>query len=148
MFDFGGRYTELLVLVVVAIIVIGPKDLPVVLRKFGQFMNKMRSMAREFQGHVDVAMKDAGMDGIKKDLQDLSSGISGAISTPQIANTSTFVEPSTSAAPTMPQLAPVSSPSSLPSSSSDFATYFGTARAAGETWVAGTRVGPEAPPAP
>jgi Tat protein translocase TatB subunit len=136
MFDFGGRYTEILVLVVVAIIVIGPKDLPVVLRKVGQFMNKMRSMAREFQGHVDVAMKDAGMDSIKQDLQGLSSGISGAISAPQ--NT-TPVAPGI--APVMQQLPEISAPST---SQSDFSTYFGTNPAKGETWVAGRRVESEA----
>ncbi len=140
MFDFGGRYTEILVLVVVAIIVIGPKDLPVVLRKIGQFMNKMRSMAREFQGHVDVAMKDAGMDSIKKDLQGMSSGISGAISGPQNTSVTTPVE--TPVTPMMPQL------SSVSSVASDFTTYFGTSPQVGETWVAGKRVGPEASPQP
>ena len=136
MFDFGGRYTEILVLVVVAIIVIGPKDLPIVLRKFGQFMNKMRGMAREFQGHVDVAMKDAGLENIKKDLQGMSSGISGAISGPQ--NTTPV---SASIAPSMPQLPEPPSPSL-----NDFNTYFGTNPAKGETWVAGRRVDAEAQP--
>lgn len=139
MFDFGGRYTEILVLVVVAIIVIGPKDLPIVLRKFGQFMNKMRSMAREFQGHVDVAMKDAGMESIKKDLQGMSSGISGALAAPQSISATTAVEPA--AAPMMPQLSSVSP-------SSDFTTYFGTSPQPGETWVAGRRVGSGASSAP
>jgi len=137
MFDFGGRYTEILVLVVVAIIVIGPKDLPVVLRKVGQFMNKMRSMAREFQGHVDVAMKDAGMDSIKKDLQGMSSGISGAI-----AATPATTPVESSPVPLMPQLAPVSS---VPS---DFSTFFGTTPQDGETWVAGRRVDAGAKPQP
>ena len=140
MFDFGGRYTEILVLVVVAIIVIGPKDLPIVLRKFGQFMNKIRGMAREFQGHVDVAMKDAGMADIKKDLQGMSSGISGALSAPQ-----TSVPVSSNIAPAMPQLP--DTPASYPSQS-DFSTYFGTNPVEGETWVAGSRVAPGTPPAP
>jgi sec-independent protein translocase protein TatB len=138
MFDFGGRYTEILVLVVVAIIVIGPKDLPVVLRKIGQFMNKMRSMAREFQGHVDVAMKDAGMESIKKDLQGLNSGISGAISGPPATSNTTPVD--ASATPMMQQLPSVSS------LSHDFSTYFGTNPQVGETWVAGRRVDSEAAP--
>ena len=55
-------------------IVIGPKDLPKVLRSFGRMMTKMRGMAREFQGHVDSAMKDAGLDDVKKDLQALKVG--------------------------------------------------------------------------
>ena len=76
MFDFGLSFSHIIVIVLLAVIVIGPKDLPVVLRRLGQFMNKMRGMARDFQGQVDVAMKDAGMDGIQKDLQSLKSGMS------------------------------------------------------------------------
>lgn len=71
MFDFGVGYSELFVLGLIAVIVIGPKDLPKVLRTFGQMMRKMRGMAREFQGHVDVAMKDAGVADLKKDMQSL-----------------------------------------------------------------------------
>jgi sec-independent protein translocase protein TatB len=140
MFDFGGRYTEILVLVVVAIIVIGPKDLPIVLRKFGQFMNKVRGMAREFQGHVDVAMKDAGMADIKKDLAGMSSGISGALAAPQ-----TTTPVSSNIAPTMPQLS--ETPSSF-AAQSDFSTYFGSSSNEGETWVAGRRVTAGATPTP
>lgn len=144
MFDFGGRYTEILILVVVAIIVIGPKDLPIVLRKIGQFMNKMRGMAREFQGHVDVAMKDAGMADIKKDLQGLGTGISGAIAAPQ--NTTPV---SASIAPSMPQL-PEAQPFATATflSTSDFSAYFGTSPVAGETWVQGRRIGPGVQPSP
>ena len=74
MFDFGVGYSELFVLALIAVIVIGPKDLPKVLRSFGRMMTKMRGMAREFQGQVDSAMKDAGLDDVKKDLQALKVG--------------------------------------------------------------------------
>jgi len=74
MFDFGIGYTELLVIAVVAIIVIGPKDLPKVLRAFGRMMAKVRGMAREFQGHLDAAMRETGFDEVKKDLQSIKSG--------------------------------------------------------------------------
>jgi sec-independent protein translocase protein TatB len=73
MFDFGVGYSELFVLALIAVLVIGPKDLPKVLRTFGQFMAKARGMAREFQGHVDAAMKDSGLDEIKKEAQGLKS---------------------------------------------------------------------------
>jgi len=76
MFDFGIGYTELVVIALVAIIVIGPKDLPRVLRGLGRTMNKMRGMAREFQGHMDAAMKEAGLDEVKRDLQSLKNPIS------------------------------------------------------------------------
>ena len=76
MFDFGIGYTELVVIALVAIIVIGPKDLPRVLRGLGRMMTKMRGMAREFQGHMDAAMKEAGLDEVKRDLQSLKNPIS------------------------------------------------------------------------
>ena len=127
MFDFGGRYSELMVLLVVAIVFIRPKDLPVVLRKLGQFMNKIRGMAREFQGHVDVAMRDAGVADLKNDLAGISGGIGNALSTPQVSTPSPA-----SMAQSMPQIAPPQT--------SDFAKFFGENPAAGETWVAGRRV--------
>ena len=80
MFDFGLSFSHIVVIVILAVVVIGPKDLPVVLRRFGQFMNKMRGMARDFQGQVDSAMKDAGMDGVRQDLQVIKSGVSAALS--------------------------------------------------------------------
>jgi sec-independent protein translocase protein TatB len=73
MFDFGVGYTEMLLVALVAIVVIGPKDLPQVLRAFGKTMAKMRGMAREFQGHLDQAMREAGLDDVKKDLQSLKN---------------------------------------------------------------------------
>ena len=73
MFDFGIGYTELLVIAIVAIIVIGPKDLPRVLRALGKMTAKLRGMAREFQGHVDAAMRETGFDEVKRDLQSMKS---------------------------------------------------------------------------
>lgn len=79
MFDFGIGYTEMFVVAVVAIIVIGPKDLPRVLRALGKTVAKMRGMAREFQGHLDGAMKEAGLDDVKKEFNNLKSMGSGTI---------------------------------------------------------------------
>ncbi len=57
----------------VALIVIGPKDLPKVLRTIGEFTTKMRSMAREFQRHLDEATKETGLDEVKKDINKMSN---------------------------------------------------------------------------
>ena len=73
MFDFGIGYTELFVVAVVAIIVIGPKDLPKVLRALGKTVAKMRGMAREFQGHLDQAMKETGFDEVKKEFDNIKN---------------------------------------------------------------------------
>ncbi len=73
MFDFGIGSSELVVIAIVALIVIGPKDLPKVLRTIGQFTSKMRSMAREFQRHLDEATKEAGLDEVKADINKMSN---------------------------------------------------------------------------
>ena len=73
MFDFGIGSTELIVLGVIALIVIGPRDLPKVLRTLGQVMTKVRGLAREFQGHIEEAAKDTGLDEIKKDISKATS---------------------------------------------------------------------------
>jgi sec-independent protein translocase protein TatB len=126
MFDFGVGYSEMLVLAVIAVIVIGPKDLPKVLRTFGQFMRKAKGMAREFQGHVDAAMKDAGVDGLKKDLTEMKSVMSNSVSAPGGVMPASSLSPSTSYA--------------VSSSLKDFESYFGATGAEGETRVGGEKV--------
>lgn len=59
MFDMG--WSELLVVGVVALIVVGPKDLPVLFRKVGQFVGKVKGMAREFSNAMNDAADDTGM---------------------------------------------------------------------------------------
>lgn len=73
MFDFGIGGSELLVVAVIAIIVIGPKDLPKVLRAVGKTLAGLRGMASEFQGQLDSAMKDTGLDEIKREVSGLKS---------------------------------------------------------------------------
>jgi sec-independent protein translocase protein TatB len=71
MFDIG--WSELLVIGVVALIAIGPKELPGVLRMVGQWMGKVRRMASDFQGQFHEAMREAEMADIKKSVDDLAS---------------------------------------------------------------------------
>ncbi|MFC7703341.1 Sec-independent protein translocase protein TatB [Plastorhodobacter daqingensis] len=72
MLDIG--WTELLVIGIVALIVVGPKDLPIMFRKLGQITGKMRSMAREFQRALDSAADEAGVRDVARDLKDVTSG--------------------------------------------------------------------------
>jgi sec-independent protein translocase protein TatB len=77
MFDIG--WSELVVIGVVALIVIGPKELPGVLRTIGQWMGKVRRMASEFQGQFNEAMREAEMADLKKsfdDIKDTASSLS------------------------------------------------------------------------
>jgi sec-independent protein translocase protein TatB len=71
MFDIG--WSELVVIGVVALIAIGPKELPGVLRMVGQWIGKARRMASEFQGQFNEAMREAEMADIKKTFDDASA---------------------------------------------------------------------------
>jgi sec-independent protein translocase protein TatB len=73
MFDFGLGSSELLVIAIVALIVIGPKDLPRLLRTMGQYMRKIQGMAREFQNHLNEAAKEAGVDDVKKEVKGMTN---------------------------------------------------------------------------
>ena len=66
MFDFDA--SKLLIIGVVALVVIGPKDLPRVLRQVGQMVGKLRRMAAEFQGQFMDAMKEADLADLKKEV--------------------------------------------------------------------------------
>src|SRR5438105_12016563 len=69
MFDIG--WSELVVIAVVALIAIGPKELPGVLRMVGQRMGKGRKMAAEFQGQFQEAMREAEMADLKKSFDEV-----------------------------------------------------------------------------
>ena len=71
MFDIG--WSELLVIGIVALIAIGPKELPAALRLFGQWMGKVRRMASEFQGQFQEAMREAEMADIKKQVDEMTT---------------------------------------------------------------------------
>ncbi|HEX9859541.1 MAG TPA: Sec-independent protein translocase protein TatB [Paracoccaceae bacterium] len=72
MFDIG--MTELLLVGIVALIVIGPKDLPEMFRTLGRFTTKARGMAREFQRAMEHAADEAGVKDVAKDLRNATSG--------------------------------------------------------------------------
>lgn len=68
MLDIG--WPELLIVAVVLIIVVGPKDLPPMLRAFGRTTTKLRSMAADFRGQFDEALREAELDDVKKTFDD------------------------------------------------------------------------------
>jgi sec-independent protein translocase protein TatB len=73
MFDIS--WTEFLLIGVVALIVIGPKELPSVLRTVGQWTRKVRSMAADFQNQFQEAMREAEMADLKKQVDDVARDI-------------------------------------------------------------------------
>jgi sec-independent protein translocase protein TatB len=66
---FGIDSPELLVIAIVALVVIGPKELPGLLRSWGRWMAQMRAMATEFRGHVDEMVRQSELDDVKKQLE-------------------------------------------------------------------------------
>lgn len=70
MFDIS--WSELMLIGVVALVVIGPKELPGVLRSIGQMMRKVRGMAAEFQSQFQEAMREAEMADLKKQVDDMA----------------------------------------------------------------------------
>ncbi|AXX97493.1 Sec-independent protein translocase protein TatB [Profundibacter amoris] len=71
MFDIG--WTELLVIGIVALIVVGPKDLPGMFRTLGRFTGKAKAMARDFQSAMNEAADSAGVKDVADDLKNVTS---------------------------------------------------------------------------
>ncbi|MDX2264458.1 MAG: Sec-independent protein translocase protein TatB [Hyphomicrobiales bacterium] len=70
MFEIG--WSELLLIAVVAIIVIGPKELPGVLRGLGRAMNRFRRSADDFRRQFEDSVRDTGFDDIQRDLRSVA----------------------------------------------------------------------------
>ena len=70
--EVGG--TELLVIAAVALIVVGPKDLPMLLRKLGQFVARLRSMADDFRASFDEMARQSELDDLRKEVEAMRRG--------------------------------------------------------------------------
>src|ERR1700742_239369 len=66
-----GRIFEFLIVGAVALVVVGPKDLPMLLRKVGQFVGKIRGMAAEFRASFDEMARQSELDELRKEVQAL-----------------------------------------------------------------------------
>jgi sec-independent protein translocase protein TatB len=117
MFDIG--WGELVVIGIVALIAIGPKELPTVLRTLGQYMAKIRRMASEFQGQFQEALREAEMADLKKQAEDLKTSVSDLTNLNPLANTQKEIErafeiPEPAKASETAAEAPAATPSDLP----------------------------------
>ena len=79
MFDIA--WSELMLIGAVALVVIGPKDLPKALRTVGQTVGKVRRMASEFQGQFNDAMREAELHDLKKQVEDVGGSVTSAMNT-------------------------------------------------------------------
>lgn len=70
--DIGA--SELLLIAVVALIIVGPKDLPLLMRKVGQFVARLRGMAAEFRASFDEMARQSELDELRKEVEAMRSG--------------------------------------------------------------------------
>ena len=77
MFDIG--WSELLVIVVVAIVVVGPKELPRLMRTFGHYSGKLRRAASDFQRQFEDAMRESEADEVRKNIESIRAGLDAPI---------------------------------------------------------------------
>lgn len=76
MFDMGWQ--EFILIALVAVVVVGPKDLPRVIRTVGQWIRKARSLASEFQGSLEEMARESELDDVRKSIQQVSKEGLGA----------------------------------------------------------------------
>lgn len=69
--QFG--FTEFLFIAIVALVVVGPKDLPMMMRKLGQFVGKARAMANEFRAAFDDIARQAELDELRQEIENLKN---------------------------------------------------------------------------
>lgn len=93
MFDLG--FSELLVIGIVALIVVGPKDLPILFRRVGQFVGKARGMAREFSRAMNDAADEAGVRDVAQTFKSATNPVSSAMDgVKDAAKSMTDIDPS------------------------------------------------------
>ncbi|ONQ23268.1 Sec-independent protein translocase protein TatB, partial [Burkholderia cenocepacia] len=70
---------HILIVIVVALIVVGPEDLPKLLRKIGQFMGRMRGMANEFRASFDEMARQSELDELRKEVEAMRAATKGVL---------------------------------------------------------------------
>ena len=90
MFDIG--WGELVIIGIVALIVIGPKELPTALRTAGMWMGKVRRMAAEFQGQFQEAMREAEIAELKKQVDEIGNSTSNLANFDPLSSIKTDIE--------------------------------------------------------
>lgn len=76
----GLGWTEILIVAAIAIVVVGPKDLPILMRTIGRFVGKARALAREFQESFEEIAREAELEELRKENEKLRALTSGVMS--------------------------------------------------------------------
>jgi sec-independent protein translocase protein TatB len=112
MFDIGAG--ELLVIGVVALVAIGPKELPGVLRTVGQAVGKMRRMAGEFQDQFREAMREAELEEARKSVSDIGQSVASSFDPATITTPPPTLEPPALSTPVDPATVSATAPEPMP----------------------------------
>ncbi|HEY4863550.1 MAG TPA: Sec-independent protein translocase protein TatB [Xanthobacteraceae bacterium] len=108
MFDIG--WGEFLVIGIVALVVIGPKELPGVVRTLGQTVAKLRRMASDFQNQFNEAMREAELVDLKKDAEKMIEGATSAVSYNPLEKAGEELQKAVDEATSLPPVASVIAP--------------------------------------
>jgi sec-independent protein translocase protein TatB len=148
MFDIS--WGELILIGMVALIVIGPKELPTVLRTMGQYMTKIRRMASEFQGQFNEAMREAEMADLKSQVDGVRDAAKSFDPLQTIRNEfdNTFKDANVNAADLTPSASPSTSSYAVPSETPVNPTEFAPAEPSTATAEAAPAASEPTPPAP
>src|SRR3954471_11646689 len=111
---FELDWGKLVIIGIVALIAIGPKELPTVLRTLGQWMGKIKRMANEFQGQFQEALREAEMTDLKKQADDLKSSVGDFTNFDPLAETPKGAEPAPAADPVAAPASPAETAQVLP----------------------------------
>ncbi len=144
MFDIG--WSELLIIGIVALIVIGPKELPGALRALGQWMGKIRRMASEFQNQFHEAMREAELADLKKEVDEMTAKAQSYAHFDPIEDVRKDIE--NAAAPPPALDSPVSETPPAPPSTTETAATAAATTASSPASNAGASASPPAPPSP
>ncbi|SMH48993.1 Sec-independent protein translocase protein TatB [Mesorhizobium australicum] len=142
MLDVG--WTEMLVIAIVMIVVVGPKDLPRMLRSFGRTTAKMRSMANDFRKQFDEALKEAELDDVKSSIDQLK-GLNPASDIKKVLNPMEKAAADVRAG-LQAALKPAPKPTTSPDAQPAEPLKAGTAAMPGETAAPAAVAEPSAPP--
>ena len=108
MFDIG--WSEILVIIVVAIVVVGPKELPRLMGTFGRYAGKLRRAAAEFQRQFDEAMRDTEMAEVKKAMESVRAEAASLDQPVMLPKIDTPASPATVSSPEPAVTAPTATP--------------------------------------
>ncbi len=107
---FDVSWSELLILAIVTLIFVGPKELPVFLSTLGRYAGMVRKQAVEFRRHFDDAMREAELDQIKKDVEAMTRDVNESVMSATRAAETEVNDVKAAMTPSLPDASPAPAP--------------------------------------